>query len=658
MKIFENIKNILRKNYEGETGAGLMWAPFWFALGIAVYFGLLSEPNIWLTVGIAEIWLLLMIFCRHWQYRSILYAGLLCICGFLNIYAHSLYTAHKMEFLPQQMTYLSGYIYDISYNDNQRQRLLLSHVSNYDNPLKGYFRITVTNPHENFTIGQCVELVATIFPPSRIPVKNGFQLNRKYFYEKISAIGYSNSEIFPIKCAEKPYGIVSWLNGVRQKVSQTVDNALPKDEAGVAKALLIGDKSQISSQITNNYRGSGLAHFLSVSGLHMGAIAALIFFLVRFILALFPSISLRIDNKKPAALAAIVGSVAYLLISGMAIPAQRAFLMTTVVFIGVLFNRAAISMRMVSMAALIILILQPQALISISFQMSFAAVYALVAFYEKYAGKIAQLAHKGGIINKILWYLLGILIGDFVASLATTVFSIYHFHQVAIYTSLGNLLAGPLIGLWLMPNILLCLAALPFGLASYPLQLLGVGIGILNYITAKVAALPDSLLAVSSLSFGGFIAIIVGGFWLCVWRQKWRLWGIIPIMIGIVSMFFGRLPDMVIAPEGRAVAVRNNSGNMVMLTSKTDSWLKKIWQENFSLQNENVEKNNLQCNDNVCMYSKAVKFDEKGQVELNGQKLDMCAGGYYYGGKNPHFEPLWNCAENRLWTIHKKIKEK
>lgn len=184
MKIFENIKNILRKNYEGETGAGLMWAPFWFALGIAVYFGLLSEPNIWLTVGIAEIWLLLMIFCRHWQYRSILYAGLLCICGFLNIYAHSLYTAHKMEFLPQQMTYLSGYIYDISYNDNQRQRLLLSHVSNYDNPLKGYFRITVTNPHENFTIGQCVEMVATIFPPSRIPVKNGFQLNRKYFYEK------------------------------------------------------------------------------------------------------------------------------------------------------------------------------------------------------------------------------------------------------------------------------------------------------------------------------------------------------------------------------------------------------------------------------------------------------------------------------------------
>ena len=658
MEIIENIKNILRKNYEGETGAGLIWAPFWFALGIAVYFGLLSEPNVWLTVGIAEIWLLLMILCRHWQYRSILFAGLLCICGFLNIYAHSLYTAHKMEFLPQQMTYLSGYIYDISYNDNQRQRLLLSRVSNYDNPLKGYFRITVTNPHENFTIGQCVEMVATIFPPSRIPVKNGFQLNRKYFYEKISAIGYSNSEIFPIKCAEKSYGIVSWLNGVRQKVSQTVDNALPKDEAGVAKALLIGDKSQISSQITNNYRGSGLAHFLSVSGLHMGAIAALIFFLVRFILALFPSISLRIDNKKPAALAAILGSVAYLLISGMAIPAQRAFLMTTVVLIGVLFNRAAISTRMVSMAALIILILQPQALISISFQMSFAAVYALVAFYEKYAGRIAQLAHSGGIINKILWYLLGILIGDFVASLATTVFSIYHFHQVAIYTSLGNLLAGPLIGLWLMPNILLCLAALPFGLAAYPLQLLGSGIGILNYITAKVAALPDSLLAVSSLSFGGFIAIIVGGFWLCVWRQQWRLWGIIPIMIGIVSMFFGQLPDMVIAPEGRAVAVRDNSGNMVMVTSKTDSWLKKIWQENFSLRDKNIEKSNLQCNDNVCMYSKAVKFDDKGQVELNGKKLDMCAGGYYYGGKNPHFEPLWNCAENRLWTIHKKIKEK
>ena len=649
MKIFKSIKQYTIDNWQKEPEVSLLWLPFWFALGIALYFALPFEPKLWIVLGITELWLLLMVLLRHSCLRQLLVVGFVIICGFLNIFAHTIYTAKKVKFLPQQTTYLSGFIEDISYSDKGKQRLLLNNAENYDIPLKGKFRITVTNPHENFTVGECVEMVATIFPPARVPVMNGFELNRKYFYEQISATGYSNSEIFTIKCnSDENLSFRSRLNAIRQIISDKIAKILPADEAGVANALLIGEKSRIPAQITDNYRGAGLAHFLSVSGLHLGTIAGLVFFIIRWLLALFPAVALRIDTKKPAAIAAILFSAMYLLISGMAVPAERAFIMTTVVLVGVIFNRQAISMRMVSVAAFVILLLQPQSLISISFQMSFAAVYALVAFYERYAGKIARLAQRGGIICKIFWYLSGIIIGDLVASLATTPFSIYHFHQVAIYTSLGNLLAGPLIGLWLMPNVLLCLITLPLGLVKYPLLVLGKGLEILNIITAQVSALPDSLLQISTLSFTGFISIVVGGFWLCIWSQKWRLWGALPIICGIISMFWGEKPVMIAAPNGEAFAVRNENGQMQIMNSKVDKWLRKIWNENFKFTKDSSDD----ClGREFCTYQ-TIKFNKEGGVWLNGNKLDMCAGGYFYGGDNIRFVPMWNCYESRAWTIN------
>ncbi|HBO49968.1 MAG TPA: hypothetical protein DD619_04185, partial [Alphaproteobacteria bacterium] len=436
-----------------------------------------------------------------------------------------------------------------------------------------------------------MELVGTFFPPSPVPVLNGFQLNRKYFYEEISGIGYANSSVFVIDCEQgQPSSFRIRLNKIRQQITDDVAKILPPDEAGIVDAVLIGEQSRTPKLIVNNYRDSGLAHFLSVSGLHMGAIAGLVFFVLRFLLALFPAIALRYDVKKLAAAGAILFSALYLLVSGMAIPAERAFIMTAVVLLGVIFNRQAISMRMVCFAGLVLLIVSPQALISISFQMSFAAVVALIAFYEKYAQKIALWSVNRGIFSKIFFYLAGIVICDFVASLATMPFAIYHFHRISVYTSLANLLAGPLIGLVLMPLILLCLAALPLGLALYPLQALGFGVGWLNKITEFVSSLPHSVAYVDSLPFWGFALIVCGGWWLCVWQRKWRLWGVLPILIGAGTVFFGSQPDMVFAPKGEGIALRNKAGEMLLMPMKTDSWTVSVWRENLHLKELSKEQ--------------------------------------------------------------------
>lgn len=668
MIIFRKISAEIKESFFAEQSRWLAWVPFLFGLGIAVYFALPFEPGYWYTLGVFEATLLLFYLLRHKGLHLLFTAILLVEFGFMDIQLQTLLKSRKVAFTLEVTDYIKGQISAVSYNEKGRKRLLLQNAENFDEPLKGKYRVTVINGgNTDFEVGQCVELVGTFFPPSPVPVLNGFQLNRKYFYEEISGIGYANSSVFVIDCEHgQPSSFRIRLNKIRQQITDDVAKILPLDEAGIVDAVLIGEQSRTPKRIVNNYRDSGLAHFLSVSGLHMGAIAGLVFFVLRFLLALFPAVALRYDVKKLAAAGAILFGALYLLVSGMAIPAERAFIMTAVVLLGVIFNRQAISMRMVCFAGLVLLIVSPQALISISFQMSFAAVVALIAFYEKYAQKIALWSVNRGIFSKIFFYLAGIVICDFVASLATMPFAIYHFHRISVYTSLANLLAGPLIGLVLMPLILLCLAALPLGLALYPLQALGYGVGWLNKITGFVSSLPHSVAYVDSLPFWGFALIVCGGWWLCVWQRKWRLWGVLPILIGASTVFFGSQPDMVFAPKGEGIALRNKAGEMLLMPIKTDRFVISVWRENLHLKELNKEQKKelkeifagsktdfdniaLKCDAEKCVYLDSIEFSKQGSIKINGKNIDNSAGGYIFKQNKTKIEPLQPRDVCRLW---------
>lgn len=668
MRIFRQTVSEIKENFFAEQSRWLAWVPFLFGFGIAVYFALPFEPNYWYSLGIFEVTLLLFYLLRHKGLHLLFTAILLVEFGFMDIQLQTLLKSRKVTFTPEVTDYIKGQISAVSYNEKGRKRLLLQNAENFDEPLNGKYRVTVMNGgNADFEVGQCVELVGTFFPPSPVPVLNGFQLNRKYFYEEIIGIGYANSFVFVIDCEQKQASSFRIrLNKIRQRITDDVAKILPPDEAGIVDAVLIGEQSRTPKFIVNNYRDSGLAHFLSVSGLHMGAIAGLMFFVLRFLLALFPAIALRYDVKKLAAVGAILFSGLYLLVSGMAIPAERAFIMTAVVLLGVIFNRQAISMRMVCFAGLMLLIISPQALISISFQMSFAAVVALIAFYEKYAQKIALWSVNRGIFSKIFFYLAGIVICDFVASLATMPFAIYHFHRVSVYTSLANLLAGPLIGLILMPLILLCLVALPLGLALYPLQALGYGVGWLNRITEFVSALPHSVVYVDSLPFWGFALIVCGGYWLCVWQRKWRLWGILPILIGISTIFFGLQPDMVFAPKGEGIALRDKNGKMLLMPLKTDSWTVSVWRENLHLKELNKEQKAelkkiftgsktdleniaLKCDAEKCTYLDSIEFSKQRNIRIDGKNIDNSVGGYIFKRDKIKVMPLQPQGVCRPW---------
>lgn len=668
----QKLYDVLSSNFLAEQFSWLLVVPFLFALGIALFFALPTEPNIWISLGIFEAWLLIFYLCRYKNMHYFFIGGLIILCGFLNIQARTVYqTRHIEPIKEQRLTYLRGQIKDISLSDKGKRRLLLQNAADYDKPLKGEYRVTLGYVYDDeIDIGKCVEMAATLFPNRRVPVRNGFQLDRKYFYEGLSATGYVNSEVFVTDCPDKTgkKDFYTNINFLRKQTAAYIDKVLPPQQAGVADALIVGDKTHILSQISENYRNSGLAHFLAVSGLHLGSIAALVFFCIRLLVALFPFLALRYDSKKFAAGAAILFAGLYLLMSGMAVPAQRAFIMTAAVLIGVIFNRQAISLRMVSFAALVILIIEPQVLISVSFQMSFAAVYALVAFYENYAAKISAWAPKHNFLLKILWYLCGIVIADFVASMATLPFALYHFHRAAVYTSLGNLLSGPLIAFWLMPAILLCLITLPLNMAYYPLKILGSGIEVINNITDYVAHLPYSVWYNDSLSFWGLVFIVAGAYWLCVWRQSWRRWGIVPIAIGVMSVFMAnKQPDMVFSPDLTEIAVRDNQGNMLWLPYKHNRWIENLWQENVKLRSMNKNMQNdfksalanpekqeitgidLRCNKDSCVYKDKVEFSRGNMLKINGKEADFISGGYIYAADKAEIEYFSDSANCRIW---------
>lgn len=360
-------------------------------------------------------------------------------------------------------------------------------------------------------------------------------------------------------------------------------------------------------------------------------------------MALFPPLALRYNSKKVAALFAIVLSFVYFIISGMQIPAERAFLMILVVLMGVLSNREAISLRSISLAAFIVLLFSPQALVSASFQMSFAAVLVMTAFYECYAKKITDFFAKNRFYNYILGYFAGILVSDLVATIATLPFSIYHFHRVAIYTLLGNLLAAPIIGFVVMPCILLSLFLLPFGLQN--LAFFGVSFGLeqINRITAYVSALPMAGFKVAAMPFLGFLLIIFGGLWLCVWTAKWRRWGLLPVIVGFMSILMVKTPDFITNAEGNVFAVKDSEGQIIILPTRGNNFVKNMWLEALAQEKISSKKKkiideiyfsekfgedvdysliDLDCNDDFCIYKSLIKLDKSGGIEINDKPID------------------------------------
>jgi competence protein ComEC len=232
---------------------------------------------------------------------------------------------------------------------------------------------------------------------------------------------------------------------------------------------------------------------LAIAGLHLGLVGAFVFFAVRGGLALIPRVALRYPIKKIAAAATLVVLTCYLLISGAAIPTERAFVMNGIVFAAILIDRLRISMRICAIAAAVVLVLDPASLVGVSFQMSFGAVVALVAVYETFGGQLGRILRGRSLLAEVVGYCGAVAVTTLVATLGTYPFSIYHFHHVALYSPLANVIAVPVSAVWTLPlGVVTCLL-MPFGLERLALIPMGWGIEATIWVAQHVSGLPGNV---------------------------------------------------------------------------------------------------------------------------------------------------------------------
>lgn len=639
-----------KEQIENQKDRFSLWLSVLFAIGIGTYFALPFEPSMWFSLVFIELIIVLAII---WRFKPlnllvIMVLGLI-VLGFTDAQLKTIYLAKQETIATQTKLYITGRIKDVDYNSRGKKRVVLDNVVDFDNKYKfDDVKIALMSKTEPFVEGQCIELIANLMPLPKTSIVGGFQFDRKSFFEGIGINGYALSFASEVECSQAPSFIDKFDNLIaiiRNKIIANINQVLPPDEASITAAIVAGEKGKISKTLINNYRDSGLAHFLSISGLHMSMIAGLMFFLVRLIITFVTPISTRYDSKKISAIFAILISIFYLLISGAQVPTQRAFIMTFIVLLGVIFSRRAISMKTISWAAFIVLIIAPQALIGASFQMSFAAVIALIAFYERYAGSLHRFLQGDNSKDNPIWlktvkifwiYVIGILVSDLVASLATLPFAIYHFNRIAIYTTLANLLAGPIIGLIIMPFVLVSLLLMPLGLDAFTLKIVGFGVAKVNEITAFVSSIPNAGFPVLAMPLWGLLLIVFGGLWLCIWTSSLRRWGWIGVVIGFLSLFTAKIPDVIINDDASLVALKDNQGELVILPSRGHYFDKKIWLDKTasrklsSIESKEIKKIykgeltnknwiDLVCNDDYCVYKEIIKINKLGGIKIKNE---------------------------------------
>jgi competence protein ComEC len=245
--------------------------------------------------------------------------------------------------------------------------------------------------------------------------------------------------------------------------------------------------------------------------------------------------------------------------------------------LAVILDRRGISMRLVAWAAAVVLLARPEALLSVSFQMSFAAVVALVAVYEIVGGKFRRTLGDRGIRHRLAIYLASILLTTIVASSATAPFAAFHFNQFAAYSVVANLAAIPIAAFWVMPLIVVSLVLMPFGLDGVLMPALGAGIDLIVGVAMAVSSWPGASLNIAAPSVMGLTLAVAGGLWLCLWQTGWRLAGVLPIAVGLLSIAAAVPPNVLVSPDGKLTGILGRDGVLLVSNGRAQSFVRDQW---------------------------------------------------------------------------------
>lgn len=623
-----------------QSDRWFLWAPVAMAAGIGAYFTLHREPPLWVGTVVALAALVLFAAARRKaQALLVPVAGVLLMAA-SGFALASWQTARvdapviEKQTRPVQVT---GRVVTHE-RHGSAMRLTLDQLKIEGLPADhtpARVRLTIRTGGAEGLPGDRVSMTAIVTPPPPPSAPGDFDFARHAFYNRIGGFGYALS---PVRYeGEAAAGLVERvgfvLDRLRLRIAKRIEATLSGNSGPTASALLTGLRGAMDRDVVEALRDAGLAHLLAISGLHLGLVAGFVFYLVRLGLALVPGLSLNHPIKKHAAAAALVAAAGYLVLTGATVPTRRAFIMVAAVLAAIMADRVALSMRLVAIAAIIVLATDPASLLGPSFQMSFAAVVALVAVYEGPAGRWIH-AGRGGIAGRAVAYAAGVLLTTAIAGLATAPVAAFHFNRLAAFGLAANLVAVPVVALWVMPAGLIALALMPLGLDALPLLAMGAGIDLVIAVAREVAAWPGAAWSVPAMPLASLVLFAGAGLWLALWRGFLRLAALAPALIGVALAVRHVPPDLLIHGQAEVVAARLEDGRLALSTRRrerfdTTIWLARNGQDRAAPWPElGVSSGGrLRCDDWACLYRKngqtaAIIFDPAA-LEEDCQNADF-----------------------------------
>lgn len=582
----------LRETLHAEADAGRLapWLAVGFGIGVLLYFAAPAEPSL-----LASAVLLAAVAALAWAARArpftfaLLLALLAAGAGFAAGTLRGALVAHPVLVRPTGTVTLTGFV-EARDATERSERVVLRVTGAHGRGAEGVpERVRVAFRRGMApAVGDHVETLARLSPPLPPQRPGGYDYARGIYFQGIGASGFALGRARAAPAARPvPWDIRARtaVERLRRTLTDRIRTIVPGEAGAIAAALVTGVRDAISPEANEAMRVSGLYHVISISGLHMALVAGTLFALIRGGLALVPALALRRPIKKWAAAAALAGCSFYLVLSGAEVATQRSFIMIAIVLGGVLLDRPAITVRTLSAAAFGVLLLQPEALLNPSFQMSFAATLALVALYERYVPLMAVPPVPGGgafshFTERVLrWVLLGAAVSLF-AGLATAAYVAFHFHRVAPYSVVANLLAMPLISFVIMPMGLLSTLLLPFGYDVAGWKAMGAGIDGMLKVAHWVAALPGADGRFAAFGAGTLLLASAGLLLLALPATRLRLAGAPLLVAAFLLALTAPRPDVLVEAGVKAVAVRADDagGRLAILDARrarlaAESWL-------------------------------------------------------------------------------------
>ncbi len=594
---------------DAERGRWFLWLPVFYGLGIAIYFALSAEPPLAPIIAAVVIATILRMFLHATALRLIFSTALLMVSlGLLTAKTQALRVDAPALKRDYRYIEVEGWVEKIERHESRTRLTLRLIRAEKIAPelMPRRVRISVRGKGDPVPLGKAIKLRVTLMPPPEPAQPGGFDFARFFWFQGIGASGYAMSKIEPVAAPPPPpwdLSAIAWIAIVRHGIIGRIEALLEGDHGAIAKALIAGAKGEISEPARQALRDSGLAHVIAISGFHMAVTAGAMFWLIRALLALVPAIALRFPINSWAAIGALAMATAYLAISGGAVTAIRAYIMVAIIFIAVILNRPALSLRNLAIAALLILAAMPESLSDAGFHMSFAATAALIAFYE--ARPSIRVFDGWPVLAAVpLMFLIDVATTTLLASAAVDPFAAYHFHRIAVYSVIGNILAMPAVTFVIMPMVLLSLLAMPFGLEAIPLRIMEQGIGAMLAAAQFTSTLPGASLAVPRLAEGALPLMVLGGLWIVIWRTRWRWLGLAAVGAGLALAPFGERPDIWVDRGGELVAIRDQSGVIATANVRKGAFSLERWMEaDGDIRSVKEARNSkaFQCDDASCI---------------------------------------------------------